>query len=91
MGKVKLVFHYEGFNELRKDASVSAALKAEAEAIAARAAAASGLTWGYDDEDFVVNEFPGWRTRARFTVVAATNQAKAAEARNGVLTAALKG
>ena len=92
MGKVRIKFHYKGFNELRKQASVEAAVRSEAVGIAKRAAGLSGLTWGINgNADFVVYEFPDWKTRARFTVVAASNAVRVAEARDGVLTKALRG
>lgn len=91
MGKVRLKFDYGGFNELRTQPAVAAALKAEALAIAQRAASASGLTAGEgDDVDFAVVE-SNRKTRARYVVIARTRQARVAEARDGVLTAALRG
>lgn len=87
MGRAKITFDYAGFNELRRSAGVTAAVRAEAEAIAERAASASGLEAGVD---FVVTEWPN-KTRAQFTVYAATAKAKKAEAVDGVLTRALRG
>lgn len=90
--KLRIKFHYDGFNDLRKDPAVRDALYGEAMEIAARAAGMAGLTYGFeDDSDFVVHESANWKTRSRFTVVANSYKARAAEARSGVLTKALRG
>ncbi|WEV72149.1 hypothetical protein [Bifidobacterium sp. ESL0790] len=85
MGKATVKFHYDAFDELRRDQAVDAGLKAKAEEIAARANALAGIEDGYR-----VYPAPS-HSRSRYIVSAATKEAQRLEATRRCLTRALSG
>lgn len=78
-GSMRIEFHNEGFDELRRGAAIEAVLMASGRAIAE---AAGG------EPDFAVISEPS-KSRARVVVITATPAAKIAEATDRSLTRAL--
>lgn len=73
MGRVKLDFHYDGFNEVRRDPKVAADIEDRANAIAGAAGD------GYEVRT------SSSRSRARAIVITATPEAMVDQARNHTL------
>lgn len=85
MTKFILKINIPGFNEVRNSPDAQADLHARGQRIADAANTAAGL----GDEDFIVIDSPN-ATRGRVVVIAASEQAAAAEAQDRVLTNALQ-
>lgn len=73
MGKVKLDFHYDGFNDVRRDPKVAADLERRADAMAVAAG---------DGYEVRTSES---KSRARAIVITATPEAMVDQARNHTL------
>lgn len=73
MGRVKFDFHYDGFNEVRRDPAVAAEVERRAEAIAGAAG---------DGYEVRTSES---KSRARAVVITATPEAMVDQARNHTL------
>lgn len=85
MARVRLEFHYEGFNEVRTSPEVTADIHRRTDAIAA---AANGMVEGGTGDDFEGRKTVN-KTRARGSVITVTAEAMLAQQRDHVLERAL--
>ncbi|WEV59675.1 hypothetical protein OZX67_03820 [Bifidobacterium sp. ESL0728] len=84
-GKVTIKFHYDAFDEMRRDEAVNKELKDKAYEIAERANELAGIENGY--QVFAVPS----KSRCRYIVSAVTEEARRLEATKRCLTRALTG